>query len=103
MNLIFNIERNETISGAGATNSFKDPQILVSFIILADIEPKQRQPCFDGSSSDSSSSDGSSFYPNDLYRKILNNYAFSELYKFIFTFFVFVYGNILCTVCRNLL
>jgi hypothetical protein len=46
MNLIFNIERNETISGAGATSSFKDPQVLVSFIILAEIEPKQKAALF---------------------------------------------------------
>jgi hypothetical protein len=46
MDLIFNIERNETISGAGATSRFKDPQILVSFLILAEIEPKQKAALF---------------------------------------------------------
>jgi hypothetical protein len=39
LNLIFNNKRNGTISGAGAASSFKDPQ--VSFIILAEIDPKQ--------------------------------------------------------------
>jgi hypothetical protein len=37
LNLIFNIERNETISGAGAASSFKGPQ--VSYIILVELEP----------------------------------------------------------------
>jgi hypothetical protein len=46
MNLIFNIERNETFSGVGAASSFKDPQVLVSFIILAEIEPKQKAALF---------------------------------------------------------
>jgi hypothetical protein len=37
MNLIFNIERNETISGAGAVSRIKNPQ--GTFIILAEPEP----------------------------------------------------------------
>jgi hypothetical protein len=37
MNLIFNIERNETISGAGAVGRIKNPQ--GTFIILAEPEP----------------------------------------------------------------
>jgi hypothetical protein len=66
LNLIFNIERNETISRAGAASSFKDPQ--VSFIIFGGAGAITRQPCFIGSSSNSSSSDNSSSFLYNLYR-----------------------------------
>jgi cobyrinic acid a,c-diamide synthase len=46
ISLIYNIERNETISGARAAISSKDPQVLISFILLAEIEPKQKAALF---------------------------------------------------------
>jgi hypothetical protein len=72
MNLIFNIERNETISAAGAASSFKDPQVLVSFTILAEIEPKQKEALFRWLQTEAHemtstiSSDGSNFFGSRL-------------------------------------